>query len=160
LAECRVLGGLRELDLGGNRQIGSKGLSALVSGPGLKRLVSLGLSNTHVTAEGLDAVLNSGAMPHLRELSLSFTGIGADEIRVITRSARLKHLRRLDLKYMHVDATHCVSPHQLSLPAEVFEELAQAPDLSPLLRLDLTGVPVNDRTLTALRQRLGSRLLA
>jgi len=121
------------------------GARHLTRAPALANLRVLSVSFTGVTDRGVDELLNA---PHWRLAGLGLDGcdLSPDAVRTLARSPRLARLQWLSL---------ATNPR---LYGDALLPLAESPYLSPLCELDVGGVYVGERTLTALRERLGPRL--
>jgi uncharacterized protein (TIGR02996 family) len=122
------------------------GLRALAESPHLANLRVLGISGTDITATGIDALL---ASPHMRltGLALARCAVTTDALELLATSPALARVRWLDLSGNY-DAL-----------SDALRLLAESDYLSPLCELDTRGSYLDTSTLTALRGRLGHRLL-
>ena len=121
------------------------GVRRLSAAPSLSRLRVLTLGFTGVSDASVDVVLNA---PHWRLSGLGLDGcdLSPEAVRILAGSPRLGRLQWLSL----------ASNPRLS--GDALLPLAESPYLSRLCELDVGGVYVGERTLAALRARLGPRL--
>jgi uncharacterized protein (TIGR02996 family) len=97
LADCPLLGLVRELDLCGN-DLGNGGVNVLLRSGYLKRVQELDLSFNNICDAGIRLVARSDAMPRLRALALSDNGkITNDGLESLANSPYLAGLRSLDI---------------------------------------------------------------
>ena len=125
--------------------ITDSGVRRLAAAPSLVNLRVLSVSFTGVTDRSVDVLLNA---PHWRLAGLGLDGcdLSPDAVRILAGSPRLARLQWLSL---------ATNPR---LSGDALLPLAESPYLSRLCELDVGGVYVGERTLAALRERLGPRL--
>jgi hypothetical protein len=123
------------------------GLRALAESPHLANLSVLGISGTDVTAGGIEALL---ASPHLRLAGLALAGCNLNSavLELLATSPALARVRWLDL-----------GGYYDRMGDQELMPLAESEYLSPLCELDIRGSYVDADTHTALRNRLGRRLI-
>jgi hypothetical protein len=121
------------------------GVRRLAAAQSLAGLRVLTLGFTGLTDRSVDVVLNA---PYWRLSGLGLDGcdLSPDAVRMLAASPRLARLNWLSL----------ASNPRLS--GDALLPLAESPYLSRLCDLDVGGVYVGERTLAALRERLGPRL--
>jgi uncharacterized protein (TIGR02996 family) len=121
------------------------GVRRLAATPSLVNLRVLSLGFTGVTDRSVDVLLNA---QHWRLAGLGLDGcdLSPKAVAILASSPRLARLQWLSL---------AANPR---LSGDILMPLAESPYLSRLCELDVGGVYVGERTLAALRARLGPRL--
>jgi uncharacterized protein (TIGR02996 family) len=145
LARSPDCGNLRALHLGGNDGIHDAGVLALAASPFLRRLTVLDLRYLGVGDEALSALMSSGTLGRLTGLGLRGGEVTPAGVWELARSPALERLTWLDLSEMP------------DLDESVLEPLAESQYLSPLLKLDVHGVTLDEPVRRRLRERLGRR---
>jgi hypothetical protein len=145
LAGATGCGNLRTLHFGNNDGITDAGVIALAASPFLKRLSVLNLNYLAVGDSALSAVLSSGTLGRLTGLGLRGGRVTPAGVWALSRSPALQRLTWLDLS------------ETPDLDGSALEPLAASPYLSPLLELDVHGVPLDEPVRRRLRERLGRR---
>jgi uncharacterized protein (TIGR02996 family) len=130
IADCRHLGKLEHLNLGGNR-ITDDGLLALASRGKMPRLRWLELRNNQITSTGVRALCDSPLVSEVRELNLAANQLTDDAARAIAKSKHFPHLCGLSLNGNQIGDEGATA-------------LARSPLLQQLEELNLAGNPIGE----------------